>query len=100
MKNLKTSGNKIQNHNVEKTTENFQGNDIYVIHLTIKSENISYKFRICVDDREPDLDKTKKRLESELKESLENYKKFEVTKYKERNYLFINGTQYTGKQLM
>lgn len=100
MKNLKTSGKKIQSYKVEKTTEKFQENDVDVVHLTVDSEGRIYKFRVCADDREPDLEKTVRRLEAELKDSVENYKKFEVTKYKEREYLFINATQYTGRQLM
>ncbi len=99
MKNLKASGAKIQSYNVEKTTEKFKGNNVDVVHLTVEFEDRTYKFRVCADVREPDLDETTKRLKSELKNSIENHEKFEV-KNKERNYLFINGIQYTGKQLL
>ena len=99
MKNLKTRGSEINSYNVVKTTEKFQGENIEVVHLTVEADRI-YKYRVCSDGREPDLNKTKKRLEDELKASVDNFEKFEVKKYEERNYLHINGIQYTGKQLI
>lgn len=100
MKNLKTSGSKIESYKVDKITEKRNEVDVDVVHLTVVSEGRTYMYRVCSDERAPDLDATKKRLEEELENSKENYEKFEVKKYKEREYLFINGTQYTGRQLV
>ena len=99
MKNLKTGGNKIESYEVQKTTEKLKEIAFDVVHLTVVSEGRTYKYRVCADDREPDLDVTKNRLEEELKNSIENFEKFEV-KNKEREYLFINKKQYTGRQLI
>lgn len=98
MKNLKAKGNEIKNYKIEKTTEKYHEKDVEVIHLTVESDKV-YKFRVCKDDRHPDLNVTKDRLEKELKSSIEKYENFSVKKYKERNYLFINKGQYTGIQL-
>jgi len=98
MKNLKVKGNQIKNYKVERTTEKYHEKDVEVIHLTVESDKI-YKYRVCKDDRHPDLNGIKDRLEKELKSSIEEHEKFSVKKYKERNYLFINEGQYTGTQL-
>lgn len=98
MKNLKTTGNLIKSFEVKKTTEKFQGNDVDVIHLTVKTDE-TYKFRVCKDVRHPSLDITKTNLEKKLNDSIKDYNKFSVTKYAERNYIFIDDTQYTGIQL-
>lgn len=99
MKNLKTRGSQIKSSKVEMTTEIFNGNNIDVVHLTVETDRV-YKFRVCSDERHPDLEKTKIKLDKELKDNIGNFNNFEVSNYAERNYLFINGSQYTGKQLV
>lgn len=99
MKNLKTSGNKLESFKVEKVSEKFNGRNVEVIHLTVVSEGQTYKYQICSDECHPDLDVTHNKVVGELNESKDNFEKFEVIRDKKRSYLSINGGHYTGTQL-
>jgi hypothetical protein len=96
MKNLNTKGSKISSYEI-----NIKNNQY--VELTIDTEDESrYKYRINKDDRHPDINVTKRKLGEELQESIDNLNKLEIKKYKERNYLFVNGkedNQYSGIQL-
>lgn len=98
MKNLKTCGNKLEDYRIKTVIDKFHGKDVESIHLTVVSEKVTYMYEICSDENHP-LNVTKDRLEEELKNSKENYEKFEIKNDKKREYLSINNHRYTGRQL-
>ncbi|OWV09653.1 hypothetical protein [Fibrobacter sp. UWB5] len=75
-----------------------------VIHLTIDTEDGSLKYRICCDDREPNLLSIQNQLNAGLSQVLNGNVDIELREYIERDYLFIkypNGVtkQYTARKI-
>lgn len=95
MKTLETNGKNIRSFKVEQVLEE----NVPVVHLTIESDS-TYKYRFCKDVRYPDLATIEANITAAMNESIKNFSNLSVKKFEERNYLYFNGEQYTGKQLM
>lgn len=93
MKNLKTNGSGIKEHKVEQIS---QGSSKAVL-VKIKCEK-DYEFIVRKDENHPDVDVIENSINNAIQDCIDNFKNLEVKKYKERNYLFINGVPYTGQQ--
>ena len=72
--------------------------DFEVIHLTIKTEDGCLKYRICSDEREPNLSMIQRELNSGLSKARDDDADIEITEYMERDYLFVRYPDGTSKQ--
>lgn len=82
-----------------------EGEGHKVIILKIVSETEEVEYRICADDREPDLNKTHKDLQSALQKAKnEDEEDFAIDEFPERDYVYVSDSdgkrrQYTGQRL-
>lgn len=93
MKNLKTIGNKIKEYKVEQISLG----GVKAVLVKLKCET-DYEYILGKDVNHPDLNVIESSVNNTIKDCIENFKNLEVKKYKERNYLIINGVRYTGRQ--
>ncbi|MEQ2355760.1 hypothetical protein [Pseudoalteromonas piscicida] len=99
MGNFNLNSGQIQEYKVQVVTENHPNGKLDVIHLLINSEYYSVKYRICTDERHPDL----KVIEQNLLQGL-NSGDFGINEYLERSYIFVNypsgsTAQYTANKI-
>ena len=72
--------------------------DFEVIHLTIETEDNCLKYRVCSDEREPDLSLIQRDLYSGLSKVRDDNADIEIEEYMQRDYLFVRYPDGTSKQ--
>lgn len=90
---------------INVVTEKHPSGDLDVIHFKLKTvTNKTKKYRICTDDRHPDLGRIHQHLLDIKKETQTNFAKIEISEYLERMYIFVKCTgfeqaQYTAQKI-
>ena len=104
MGNLNINSGQIQAYSVQVVTENNPSGTIDVIHLSITSEYDNVKYRICTDERHPDLKVIEQDLLQGLATAHQGTADFGINEYLARSYIFVsypNGStaQYTADKI-
>lgn len=104
MGNLNLNSGEIQVYDVQVVTENNQYGKNDVIYLSITSEYDIVKYRICKDERNPDLNVIAENLSKGLLAAEQDSGDFGINEYLERSYIFVkypNGStaQYTANRI-
>ena len=98
------NSDKIQGFDVRLVKETANGLTFDVILMNIVTGYINVTYRICDDDRHPDINKIKGDLELGLNQAAASNLPFGVNEYPERDYIFVTypggqTAQYTAKRI-
>ncbi|WP_100915739.1 hypothetical protein [Pseudoalteromonas spongiae] len=104
MGNFNLNSGQIQAYDVKVVTETRGNSTFDAIHLSITSEYYSVNYRICNDERHPDLKVIEQNLLQGLKATHQGTGDFSINEYLERSYIFVsypNGStsQYTANRI-
>ncbi|WMN84135.1 hypothetical protein [Vibrio parahaemolyticus] len=104
MGNFNLNSGQIQAYNVQVVTENHPNGAFDVIHLSITSEYHIVNYRICNDERHPDLKVIEQNLLQGLTAAHQGSGDFGINEYLERSYIFVNypngsTAQYTANRI-
>lgn len=101
MGNLHLNSGHIQNFDVQLVTEE---SGLVTAVVTIDTDREITKYRVCSDDRHPDLTQIVTNLKAGLQTAKDTDADFQINEYSERMYLFViypygKIEQYTGSRV-
>ena len=102
---MKYDKNTLASIDINVVTEKHPSGDLDVIHFKLKTvAHKTKKYRICTDDRHPDLGRIHQHLLDVKNEIQTNFAKMEISEYLERMYILVKCTgfeqvQYTAQKI-
>ena len=105
-KKLNVNGCSIINHSVvvEKVVNAHTGNLIEVVHLDVTTNDGTFRYEICKDERFPDLSRVRNYIDTTLDKARTDCLNVEMSEYVERFYLFFkvqenDQNKYSGRRV-